>query len=256
MHHGLHELDPHVVTVTWPDGHQEAFDFTPDGGSNIFWTGTATFTGRARSTSTLAVDGSNEISFRGDGNLYVGSFGSSTLFDPQRFRLTAKDGTVYVLDLSTGLVSATTRNGDTLAVSSKGVTSSRGPSITFHRDPTHRNPFDHGTLGRDADVRVRRGRPGQLYRCCPQHHRIYVRRAAQPADDERPRWSSDPDRDVRGRPVVDRDRRHRQDDHAHAERRGSTAGHRRPQQQTDDDLLVRRLWRHGSDRPGVRRSRH
>ncbi|HXU86966.1 MAG TPA: RHS repeat-associated core domain-containing protein [Verrucomicrobiae bacterium] len=131
---GFKTAIPHIATVTWPDGHQEAFDFTPGGGTNIFWTGTASFTPRARATSTLAVDGSSDISYRGDGNLYAGAFGSGTLFDPQRFRLTARDGTVYVLDRTSGLVSATDRNGDTLTVSSSGIVSSLGPSITFTRD--------------------------------------------------------------------------------------------------------------------------
>jgi hypothetical protein len=61
---GFKTAIPHVAMVTWPDGHHEEFGFTPDGGSNIFWTGTAKFTPRARATSKLAVDGSSDISCR------------------------------------------------------------------------------------------------------------------------------------------------------------------------------------------------
>ena len=126
---------PHTVTVVWPDGHQEIFDLTPANGSTFFRPLTeARFTGRARTTSTLQADGDVSLSYFDDGNLYGGGFGSGGIYDPQRFRLTAKDGTVYVLDRTSGLVSATDRSGSTLTVSPTGITSSRGPSITFTRD--------------------------------------------------------------------------------------------------------------------------
>jgi len=120
---------PHAVAVTWPDGHQEIFDFTPGGGTNIFWTGTAKFTGRPGTTSTLDALGSTGLDYFADGNLYSGG-----VYDPQRFRLTASNGTAYVIDRVSGLVSATDMNGNTLNVSASGVVSSFGPSITFARD--------------------------------------------------------------------------------------------------------------------------
>jgi hypothetical protein len=143
---------PHVATITWPDGHQELFDFTPDGGSNIFWFGTAKFTARPRATSTLEVEGDNTVSFFGSGNLYAGLIGGP-VFDPQRFRLTAKDGTVYILDRSVGLVSATDRNGDTMTVSQAGITTSLGPSIAFIRDGQGRITHLAGPPGEHHDRR-------------------------------------------------------------------------------------------------------
>jgi RHS repeat-associated protein/uncharacterized repeat protein (TIGR01451 family) len=127
---------PHFVTVVWPDGHTEIFDFTPTGGSNLFWIGTADFTTRAGSTSKLAVDGDASLSYRGDGNLYGGLGGP--VFNPTRFRLTAKDGTVYVLDTTSGLVSETDRVGNTVTVDAAGIHSSLGPSVTFTRDTSGR----------------------------------------------------------------------------------------------------------------------
>ncbi len=121
---------PHAVAVTWPDGHQEIFDFTPDGGTNIFWTGSAKFTGRPGTTSTLEALGSTGLDYFADGNLYSGG----VVYDPQRFRLTASNGTAYVIDRASGLTSATDANGNTLNVSASGVVSSFGPSITFARD--------------------------------------------------------------------------------------------------------------------------
>ena len=130
---------PHFATVVWPDGHQEIFDFAPRDGSTFFSLLTAAaFKGRPGSTSTLAVEGDDSLAWLGDGNLYGGFFGSGPVFDAQRFRLTAKDGTVYILDRSSGLVSATDRNGNSLTVSPAGVVSSLGPSITLTRDPQGR----------------------------------------------------------------------------------------------------------------------
>jgi RHS repeat-associated protein len=128
---------PHFVTVVWPDGHTEVFDFTPTGGSNLFWMGSAAFTARAGSTSKLEVDGDPSLSYTGDGNLYAG-LGSNAVFSPTRYRLTAKDGTVYLLDVASGLVSETDRVGNTVTVDAAGIHSSLGPSITFVRDAAGR----------------------------------------------------------------------------------------------------------------------
>ena len=129
---------PHYATVVWPDGHQEVFDLTPSGGVNLFWFGTATFTGRAGATSTLAVNGDSSVSYLGDGNLYAGAIPSGSIFDPQQFRLTALDGTVYLLDRTRGLISATRPDGTAITVDSSGIHSSAGPSITFTRDTAGR----------------------------------------------------------------------------------------------------------------------
>jgi RHS repeat-associated protein/uncharacterized repeat protein (TIGR01451 family) len=125
---------PHFVTVVWPDSHQEIFDLAPLDGSTFFRPLTAAaFKARPGSTSTLeALDTS--LWYPGDGNLYGGGFGTGGIYDPQQFRLTSTDGTVYILDRRAGLVSATDRAGNTLTVSSTGITSSLGLSITFTRD--------------------------------------------------------------------------------------------------------------------------
>jgi RHS repeat-associated protein len=123
---------PHFVTVVWPDGHTETFDFTPTGGSNLFWLGNSAFTARSGSTSSLAVVGDGSLSYNGDGNLYAGIGGP--VFAPTRFTLTAKDGTAYVLDTASGLISEADRVGNSVTVDSAGIHSSLGPSITFVRD--------------------------------------------------------------------------------------------------------------------------
>jgi RHS repeat-associated protein/uncharacterized repeat protein (TIGR01451 family) len=125
------------VTVTFPDQHTEVFDFTPQGGTNVFWGCTPVFTARASAgtTSTLVPLDDTGCSYIGDGNIF-GSGGG--LYDPHRFQLTTADGHVYVLNRTTGLESVTDSVGRTLTVSASGVTSSAGPGIAFTRDSANR----------------------------------------------------------------------------------------------------------------------
>ena len=205
----------HIVTVVWPDGHQEIFDLAPANGSTFFAPLTeARYTGRARTTSTLTPDGDASLSYFGDGNLYGGGFGSGGIYDPQRFRLTAKDGTVYVLDRTARPVSATDRSGNTLTVSPTGITSSLGPSITFERDPQGRITEGHRPRRRDEPLRVRRRRqPEDVHRSDRPRHHLRVRHRSQPAAHEGPPEPALPDADLRGRSPDERDGRARQRDH-------------------------------------------
>ncbi|MDQ6713808.1 MAG: hypothetical protein M3Z28_11570, partial [Candidatus Dormibacteraeota bacterium] len=133
---------PHFVVVVFPDGHDEIFDFTPTGGTNVFVGGGTAFTARPGTTSTLQADGNGTLTYTFDGNLY-GSNGAP--FNPQRFRLTTHDGRVLLLDRTTGLVSQTDRNGNSLTVDGTGVHSSSGGSITLTRDAANGNRITAAT---------------------------------------------------------------------------------------------------------------
>ena len=128
----------HTVTVTFPDQHQELFDFTPAGGFSVFYfLGTAAFTARpgTGTTSTLeALD--NGISYDFAGNIDSDLFGP--LYAPTRFRLTTRDGRVFILDTGTGLVSETDPRGNSMTVDGTGVHGSNGQSITFSKDAAGR----------------------------------------------------------------------------------------------------------------------
>jgi RHS repeat-associated protein/uncharacterized repeat protein (TIGR01451 family) len=131
--YGFKTSAPHYVTVTFPDQHQEIFDFTPQGGAGIlYWQGNAAFTARAATgtTSTLEVAGDSSLSYDFAGNLVAGS----GYFNPTRFKLTTRDGRVLILDTVLGLVSETDRNGNTLNIDANGVHASNGQSITYTRD--------------------------------------------------------------------------------------------------------------------------
>lgn len=129
---------PHTVTVTFPDQHEEKFAFTPAGGFSAFYfLGDAAFTPIAGTgvTSTLeAVDA--DIAYDFGGNLRSGINGP--LYSPTRFKLTTKDGKVFLLDTASGLVSETDPAGNSISVDGSGVHGSNGQSITFTKDVTGR----------------------------------------------------------------------------------------------------------------------
>ncbi len=120
------------VTVVFPDGHTEVFDFVPAGGTNVFFGCTPVFTARAGlgTTSTLVPLDDTGCSYTGDGNLY----GANGFYNPQRFQLSTHDGRVYVLDHTLGMISMADRNGNTLTVNATGVHASSGQGINLIRD--------------------------------------------------------------------------------------------------------------------------
>jgi len=138
--YGYTSTAPHYVTITYPNGHTEVFDYTPAGGAGPFYfMGTSAFTARpgTGTTSTLQVDGDTSVDYGFDGTLRSDLNGP--VYDPQRFVLTTKDGHVYTLDRTLGLVSEKDASGNTITVDSGGVHSSTGQSIGYTRDAAHGN---------------------------------------------------------------------------------------------------------------------
>ncbi len=139
---------PHFVTVTWPDGRNEVFDLTPTKGSTFFSGITsAAFTGRPGATSKLEALDSGL--FFANGDLLGGFFGSAGVYDPQRFRLTDRYGTTYLLEVGKGLSRMQDRTGNVVTVGPDGIVSSRGPSVTFERDSLGRITRVVGPDGED-----------------------------------------------------------------------------------------------------------
>jgi RHS repeat-associated protein/uncharacterized repeat protein (TIGR01451 family) len=136
--YGFKSSVEHTVTVTFPDQHQEKFDFTPSGGFSVFYfLGAAAFTpvpGTGTTSTLEAVD--NGISYDFAGNIDGGL--GEPVYNPTRFKLTTRDGRVFILDTSSGLVSETDANGNSISVDGTGVHASTGQSITFVRDVTGR----------------------------------------------------------------------------------------------------------------------
>jgi RHS repeat-associated protein/uncharacterized repeat protein (TIGR01451 family) len=126
--------DNRFVTVTWPNGETESFDLTAKG--NTFFPILVTFAyeSRGNATSTLTPVGSDATGGFANGSMTRGGFGDGGVYNPTRFELTDRFGTVYLLDINDGVQEMTDRNGNTVTVTDAGITSSQGPSITFERD--------------------------------------------------------------------------------------------------------------------------
>jgi YD repeat-containing protein len=129
---------PHIVTVTWPDGHVDRFRFTPNQGSQLVPTiTTAGFTPEPGTTSTLQPVGSGLLLSGGD--FLLGDFFSSDgVYDPVQFVLTDQSGVKYRIDKRAGLLSITDRNGNELSLGSDGFVSSAGIAMSFVRDASNR----------------------------------------------------------------------------------------------------------------------
>ncbi len=138
---------PHYVTVTYPDGHQETFDFMPKGGEFLeFYKGKAEFTARpdTGTTGRLEAEGNSSVESGFDGNLY----GGGGIYNPTRFVLAERNGTKLKLDASSGLVSEEDRNGNSLSIDEKGIHASNGQSIIFTRDSQGRIAQIQGLTGK------------------------------------------------------------------------------------------------------------
>jgi RHS repeat-associated protein len=129
------------VTVTWPDGHQEVFDFTPTGPQMTlidFEGATVAFSARpgTNTTSTLQ-DAFGAVGLVPSG---TGDLNDSTgqPYNPTQFVLTTRNGERLNLSTTKGLLSETDRNGNSLTVDTSGIHSSNGQSIPFQRDGSGR----------------------------------------------------------------------------------------------------------------------
>jgi len=125
----------HAVTITYPDGTQEIFDFTPTAGFGPFYfLGDSAFTARANTgtTSTLQVDGDTSLTFGFDGTLRAGLGGG--VYNPTRFLLTTQDKRVLKLDVTAGLISETDADGNSFTIDSQGIHASNGASFDFLHD--------------------------------------------------------------------------------------------------------------------------
>ena len=132
------------VLVTYADGSQDRFEFTPD-----FVTQPAldpryvrvAFTPLEGTTSSLEVIAETDLllypppAFPSGDHLVDSSL---LTYDPDRFRLTTAEGIEYVISRSLGLESIADPNGNTLTFGPGGITHSAGLSINMDRDSEDR----------------------------------------------------------------------------------------------------------------------
>ncbi len=129
------DLSKHTVKIDWGNGVVSTFDMKLSPAESqllpMKYGISATFTPRTGTTGKLTASGGESLMWLGDQLIDDSSFAP---FDPDRFRLTAADGTVYELSLQNGVESVTTPLGDKITVTSGGITHSNGEKFNFIRD--------------------------------------------------------------------------------------------------------------------------
>jgi len=130
-----------MATIRLPDGSMEKFDIgtepqcRPLVDQNRFFE--IRFDPRAGTTSTLeATDLPDKLLVDSGQNGLVTD--EQQLANPQQFKLTAKDGTIYYLDKTFGIRKIQDRFGNTLTYTRDGILHSEGASLQFTRDAEDR----------------------------------------------------------------------------------------------------------------------
>ena len=123
----------HTVSITDDDGNSIIFDFTPTFDDPVFDAtfATASWQERTSTGATLSPLGTTALIFSGN-QLLDDTF---ELYNPSGYILKMRDGRQYVFSLSEGLTSYRDANSNTVNITAAGITSSRGFSLTFSRDP-------------------------------------------------------------------------------------------------------------------------
>lgn len=123
---------PHTVTIVDDNRDSIIFEFTPTFISPILPNyATAAFTERTNKGATLTPLDATDLFFSGD-QLY--GFDTIETYHPQAYQLTLRDGRRYTFHLERGLTEYRDANGERLSITASGITSSRGPGVTFARD--------------------------------------------------------------------------------------------------------------------------
>lgn len=136
----------HTVTVNYPDGQADRFDMeiSPTSSQITPFTQTTTVSSsfKAQSDTHSKLDSLNDNIL----NLSSGGVGPFTFlddiigspYDPNRYRLTTREGTIYVINQTSGVENITEPNGNTITFGSNGIIHSAGKSVLFERDSEDR----------------------------------------------------------------------------------------------------------------------
>ena len=95
------------------------------------------FVDGVRPDASLQVLGNSQVFYQNGFNRVLNA-GDFTPYDPDQVRLTTADGRIFDLDRTDGTVRIEDRNGNSISITSSGVTHSTGKSIAFTRDGSGR----------------------------------------------------------------------------------------------------------------------
>jgi RHS repeat-associated protein len=134
----LYEKKEHTISITYPDRRVEKFgievspsfqQYAPIQGTTV------SFVAKEGTNSKLeALDMSNDCLVINNVNGYGLYTFDVELYNPDHYRLTTQDGTVYIINQSSGVESITDPNGNTVTFTKDGIIHSAGKNITFKRD--------------------------------------------------------------------------------------------------------------------------
>ncbi len=142
---GLVPTDQHKVSLTLPSGRVEEFDMVVSPNVSPLvpfppFTQSVNFQPRPGTLGQLQSLANNRVNILDaqPGVVELLDDVSNQLYNPQRFKYTAADGTEIVIHKANGVESITDPNGNTLTFGSAGITHSAGKSVTFQRDDVGR----------------------------------------------------------------------------------------------------------------------
>lgn len=130
----------HLILIRFPDGQTDVFEMKAYFDDPVLRTGDfayVVFEPRSGNTSTLAPYAGSDLIYS-DGTGQLLDWNDLTLYDPDRYLLTTKEGTELVINQETGLESMEDLNGNKLTINDNGIVHSSGKSISFERDAEER----------------------------------------------------------------------------------------------------------------------
>ena len=138
--YSLKDISGHTVTITYPNNTTETFylSLSPKASSfvPISYIDSYNLIGDMETESALEIiDKYDNLMFDGRYNLFDTN---AKMFEPKNFKLTTKQGIVYILNVDTGVKSITDKQGNVLTFNKDGITHSDGKSIVFERDENNR----------------------------------------------------------------------------------------------------------------------
>ncbi len=139
LRYDLIEVKKHNITVTYPDGNVERFGIKLSPSSQQFapiQQTTVSFVPEEGTLSKLeALDVSNTCMVMGNTDGYDGLFDYDlNVYNPTRYKLTKKDGTILEISETQGLENMTDTNGNKVIFGRDGILNTTGKSITYARD--------------------------------------------------------------------------------------------------------------------------
>ena len=145
LSYSLIPTDAHNVSLTFPDGRVERFEMVVSHTSSPIvpfppFSQTVFYKAHAGTFGKLSSLDENFVSILDaqPGPVDLRRDSDGTIYNPQRFRYTAPDGTQMNIHRTDGIERITDPNGNTLTFGPGGITHSAGKSVVFQRDPQGR----------------------------------------------------------------------------------------------------------------------